>query len=292
MDKCIGIDVFKKIYSSFENNNIPNNLLETKQELLSNFSCFNYSNTKKYSYNKNFKSTSHEIVKPKNSKLHTISANYTEKDNFKKLWIGYLNKLSQKNEEQYSQKIIDLLNDIQCNTIRTELYNSIWDFIKRAPDKVYINVLSLFDFSFTENKWNSFIQNNEWIPNDNIINNNVLSNDKDMYDLYCDYVTWKKHIKNTNIGWILLFTKYQCLNKIDTLLKDIVSLFEKYKLLQKTHKHMIDFALEQIYVILQKYSNQNVLKNIYIQNKDTQLQSSSKFLLMDIFQLLQLDISS
>jgi len=281
----IDLDIFQNANKMFDRRNIGCNLVKQKEELLK-YSCFATSSSyQKSNFNKHYKNydNSNKITKP--NKLHIISANYTEKDQVKKNWIGYLNKLTEKNKEQYKEKINIFLNGLDDDIIKMELYLNVWDFIKRSPEPLYIDIVHMFDFSFTDKKWEKYIDKCEWFPSEVILNNNVLSSNENMYDIYCDFVSWKKHIKNINIGWCILFETKGLLSNLDKLLYSIIDLFELYKEKQKTHKHIIDFTLEQMLIIFSYYKNKDIVKTLYENNKNTTLQSSSKFLLMDIFDM-------
>ena len=65
---------------------------------------------------------------------------------------------------------------------------------------------------------------------------------------------------------------------------DISSLFHKYKENSKTHKHIIDFSLEQMLIILKTYKNVKIINDIKTFDT-TNLESSTKFIILDIVDL-------
>lgn len=277
----IDLEVFKDANKTFDKKNIGNNMLKKKEEL-SKYSCFSTTTYVKSNNNKYNKNYDHN-KSAKMNKLHIISANYTENDQIKKSWLGILNKLSEKNKEQYKNKIIDFLKS-NVEIDRNDLFISVWDFIKRSPEELYIDILRLFDMSMIDDKWDKYVKNNEWYPTDVILNNNVLSSNDNIYDVYCEYVMWKKHIKNINIGWCIIFKKCNCLERMDVLLLLLIDLFEKYKSKQQSHRHIIDFVLEQILNICNYHINTTIISKLRENNKDVIFQSSSKFIMMDIFE--------
>ena len=81
----------------------------------------------------------------------------------------------------------------------------IWEYIKLNENDLYSNILSFFDKDFSDNyidsKWKKYIELCEWDPPKSFYDNNILLLN-DEYDLYCDYVKWKKNVNNMNNIWL------------------------------------------------------------------------------------------
>jgi hypothetical protein len=279
---------FKEQYKSFNKQNIRNSLLIKQQELYNNHKCFHSkfeSQISNYVEKKHYGSKSRETYVPKPvNRLHIISTNFDDSTKIKKSFVSNLNKLSPKNKDNLVIKIRDIIKNVKDSKIENELYLIIWDFIKKSYDSSYIDVINLYDKQTTDNYWNTYIKNKDWYPEDYVIQNNILSSCNDMYDLYCNYVTWKKQITNVNKFWCLIHHEMNCLDKFDHLLNDLIYLFNEYSDNPKKHKHIIDFALEQILIILKTYKNKNII-NIFKELDTSNLESSSKFIILDIVEL-------
>lgn len=284
----ISFAVFKESYKSFDKQNIRNSLLIKQKELYNNHKCFhskfesqicNYAEKKHYSneLRKNY------VPKVAN-RLHIISTNFDDSTKIKKTFVSNLNKLSPKNSHSLLIKIKDIINNVNDKKLEKELYLTTWDFIKKSYDPSYIDVINLYDQNITDCRWETYISNKEWYPAEYVINNNILSSCNDMYDLYCNYVTWKKQITNINKTWCLIHSTKDSQNKFDTILNDMIYLFNEYKEDPKKRKHIIDFSLEQILIILKTYKNQNII-NLFKDLDTSNLESSSKFIILDIVEL-------
>ena len=283
----IDYEEFKGLYKSFNKKNIRNSLLIKQQELYKSHKCFHTKfetqicNVEKKYYN--HKSRENYVQKSSN-RLHIISTNFDDSSQIKKAFVSNLNKLSPKNKKNIIIKIQDIMEKINDKKMEIELYLTVWDFLKKSYDPSYIDIIDLYDKEMTDEKWNSYINDKEWYPDEYIINNNILSSCNDMYDLYCNYVSWKKQITNIHKSWCLIHTRTNNLDKFEILLNKIICLFEEYYEQPNKYKHIIDFSLEQILIILKSYKNQSVI-NKFKELDSSNLNSSSKFIILDIVEL-------
>lgn len=285
----IDVKYFKDALKSFNKHNIPKSLLNKKQDLYNNYKCFQSkfeTQISHYTDKKHFVPYKYRETPPKpQNRLHIISTNFDDCTQKKKSFTSNLNKLTPSNKSNILANIKEIISTISDNNLIIELYNSVWDFIKKLSNASYIEVLSLFEKQLTDNAWKNYIENKEWYPADYILNNKLLSTDEDVYELYCKYVTWKKGVSNLNKTWCMIYSDSNCSNMFDTLLNDLISIYSSYADKSKTHKHIIDFALEQIYIILKVHKKPyflDIVKSFDISN----LESSSKFIILDIIDLI------
>jgi hypothetical protein len=214
--------------------------------------------------------------------------------------IGHLNKLTAKNRDVIYEKIKAI---IDANNTE-ELFLIIWSYIKvcdvsvvppvvpsavavvPSDDNLYIKLLDYFDNAFLTqmiNKlWDNYINQKEWIPPKYIFENNLLLLNNE-YELYCDYVKWKKGIHNTNVIW----AKYKQ-SEIPRLLDDIYEyLTNECFGRPHIHKYIIDIFLEQILKVLKSTQTDayktpivDKIKSLDIKSFD----SSTKFLIYNIIE--------
>lgn len=115
----------------------------------------------------------------------------------------------------------------------------------------------------------------EWIPEDYILENNLLNNNIELYDKYCDYVKWKKNNINMIKVWCMLY-------KNDKLIDEIYEYFMIYiKKTDNKYKNVIDYILEILYVLLKNNNKKEILEKMLELNKND-FELSSKFLLLNI----------
>lgn len=278
----IPINIFKEKYKSLNKNDIPEILIKKKNELYNNYECLRISNEHYYinSDKKHYKKIkdNKEYNKQNNPhRLYIISSNFTEEDKIKKTFTGYLNKLTIQNKDNLNDKIVELLE----TNYKDDLYNIIWDFIKKSNNShIYIDLLKYYDTNKIESHLIDFIDNKKWYPTIYINTDDLLSSDEAKYNDYCNYVKFKKEITNILNAWCIYCKDMKYINII---LENLYSLFTEYSI-YKNKKHISDFALEQIYNIMKKYKNIDIinkLKNINIKL----LESSTKFLIYNIIEL-------
>lgn len=272
----IDIDIFKDCYQKFNKNNISQKYIDKKNELIKTYNCF-FENQpyEKKNVRVPYESKNH-------NKLHIISGNFTEETKIRKGFTGLLNKLSPQNKDSLYIKINDY---IQSSKEYKELcYTIVWDFIKQSSSLLYIGLIDFFDINISNEYIQKFIQDKKWYPSDEILNNNVLNNE--MYDLYCDYVKWKKQTKNIFDAVCILSTKYESINNhmLNQLIGDIFDLFKNLQANNSTDKkHIIDFTLELLDGFLKLVEHHEI--KLYLQkiNLDS-VDKSTKFFILNILE--------
>lgn len=229
-------------------------------------------------------------------RFHIIIPDFSDNSSTKRALIGHLNKLTAKNRDVIYEKIKAI---IDANNTE-ELFLIIWSYIKvcdvsvvpsavavvPSDDNLYIKLLDYFDNAFLTlmiNKlWDNYINQKEWIPPKYIFENNLLLLNNE-YELYCDYVKWKKGIHNTNVIW----AKYKQPD-IPRLLDDIYEyLTNECFGRPHIHKYIIDIFLEQILKVLKSTQTDayktpivDKIKSLDIKSFD----SSTKFLIYNIIE--------
>ena len=274
----IDISVFQQKYAEFDIKTCSKKLEEKKINIYNQNKCF----TDQYDYSVERKpyQKSKEIhvnANKNTNRLHIISMNFSDDVKIKKQFTGYLNKLTDKNKEHITQKILDISNNCS-DIVNDDIYKIVWQFIERSFEDKYIDILKLlFDNKKIKDHFDTYIINKEWYPCTSYISQNILSTNEEMYDTYCCYVKWKNKITNMNKAWCNL-----CNDKhMDKLLNDLYELFLQY---DDVYKHITDFVLEQMFIILQSYRNKDVIHNLKTVNIN-KFESSSKFLILNITEL-------
>lgn len=284
----IDISIFKKHYLSFNKKHIPETLNKKKQDIYTNHNCFHitYEANHTHTSNPNYSTQNNHKFPPQKfapnnqiakNRLYIITSDFTESTKIKKQFTSYLNKLTETNFEALYPKIKELLASIDDKTLITSMYSTVWDFIKKSPSELYVNILHFFEQALTQEYIEGYINDKQWYPPDYAFSQHLFTSNPEMYDKYCEYVKWRSNEKNViktilNIGTT---AKY-----LDKLLSDLYDLFFDNLYNQHT-KHIVHFALEQIYSILQSHSNKTIKDNLKQVDTKT-LESSSKFILMDI----------
>ena len=273
----IDIEQFKNEYNNITD--IPANILDKVVEIKSTYTCFNSFYDPKMIWAKKIYNNKDKYNKPKTkNRFHIIIPEFSKTSEIKRSLIGYLNKLSHKNKENIYEKIKDIIDKKE---ILEELFNIILNYIKTSEDDIYCNLLDLFDKDYVAlniNKiWENYLNNKEWNPPAYVYENNLLLLN-DEYDLYCDYIKWKKNIHNMNKVW----AKY----KNEELIVLLNNIYEhaNYIINEDVHKYILDILLEQIYKLLSIKKYQEIIdkiKNIDIKNFD----SSTKFFIYNIIEL-------
>lgn len=281
----IDVYVFKEALKSLNQQNMKQSLLKKREDLYNKYKCFQSNfETQINTYIEKKHSTTYkprENPKYKN-RLHIISTNFDDITKTKKSFKSNLNKLSQHNKSIILPKIKELVVTSTNQDLKEELFNSVWDFIRKSYDTSYIDVLQLFDETLMNKKWLNYVEKKEWYPEDYIIKNELLSTNENMYDLYCNYVTWKKAVTNLNKTWCTIHSNDTVM--FVQLLEDLLSMYWLFEKKSKTHKHIVDFSLEQMFIILSNHKNQyfiDIIKSLNVSS----LESSSKFIILDIIDL-------
>jgi hypothetical protein len=315
----IDLQVFKDLKDKENLKHIMNNkatLMKKKQEIQSS-NCFHISYNPEHHYTNTNTHTNQHIHTHQNhhqnhnqhqhtqnshkthnaplrqNRLYVITSDFTEDTKIKKQFIGYMNKLTENNKASLYEKIETLLASIKNHILLQSAYDTVWDFLGKVPDKLYIYVLKMFENSMTTKYIDNYVDSKVWYPPHYAFENNLLGAnmeaDQSAYDMYCDYVKWKKTTSNHNKAVLLLINdSHNALSYvISKLLLDLYSLFEtSINATNPLNSHLTHFALEQIQLFANKNNtsyNEVVNKLRYI-NMD-KLDSSSKFLILDILQL-------
>jgi hypothetical protein len=314
-DKVIKIhlSVFQNRYNHVD---VPENILQKAETLKKSCSCFDsfydpkmiwekklYNNkrekhshpSQQHSHPSQQHSHQHsqQHYTPNNSyqtasnkgRFHIIIPDFSDNSCTKRELIGHLNKLTSKNKDVIYEKIKAIIDTNNTE----EVFLIIWSYIKitdgssNGSDNLYIRLLDYFDSTFLnttlDTLWNNYTQQKEWIPPKYIFDNNLLLLNNE-YELYCDYVKWKKGVHNTNVIWI----KYKP-REIQRLLNDIYDyLTEECLGNPNIHKYIIDIFLEQILKILKSSPTDTSIvekiKALDIKSFD----SSTKFLIYNIIE--------
>lgn len=284
-DDIIQIDteVFKDALMMLDSKTISQSLMNKKKEMLKQYHCFNPEKSNAVREKKVFKSdelrhTNYGSFK----KIHLITGNFTEDSAVKKEFTGTLNKLTQQNKDILLPKLKNfvLTADTKYHSV---IYDILWNSMKQLCCPVYFDLVAFFPCDIVNGKIELFVKNKQWLPCKDIIDNNILNNDPELYDMYCDYVKWKKQTMNLFEAITILSKSKSCNREfVEILLSDIFSLFKEKSTEPSRHtKHMIDFALEAMKLLLHTSHNKEIFE--YLRDiKDKMLEKSSVFLIMDI----------
>jgi hypothetical protein len=308
-DKVIKINlaIFQNRYNNIIE--VPENIISKAENLKKSCNCFNsfydpkmiwekklFNKKEKHAINNANGNNSSSSVNNK-SRVHIIIPDFSDISNTKRTLIGYLNKLTIKNKEVIYEKIKNIIH----NNATEEVFLIIWSYIKAtgvakgteaakgtggtgvsdSDNNLYIRLLEYFDAEFSEciiNKlWESYKKNKEWLPPKYIFDNNLLLLNNE-YELYCDYIKWKKGIHNLNTLWV----KYKP-NDIPLLLNDIYEYMTNCINNPTIHKYIIDIFMEQILKILKNYNDTSIIDKIKRLDIKT-FESSTKFLIYNIIE--------
>jgi hypothetical protein len=287
----IDLNVFLGMYKHVSKDNIPTTLNKKKQQLCEEFKpsfelMNSFQNTTNHynqhhsgNHNQNqskYRNNSTTVSKTHANRLYIITSDFTEDSKIKKQFTGYLNKLTDSNKDIVLPKIKELL---QNEAIHNIVYDIVWDFIKKQSKNIYNDILEYFDKDITTTYLQEYIDNKQWYPPAYVFDNNLLTSNEELYDMYCEYVKWKKTISNLNKT--LCIISNDNIN-YDRLMEDFFSLIEE-TIHNINQRHVLHFALEQIQIIIQ---SSKVNKNKYIDKLNcinvNDLESSCKFLIIDI----------
>ena len=282
-DKVIKIhlSIFLNRYNNIKT---PDNIINKAEQLRKTCSCFNslYDPKmiwEKKLFNKRDKTTLNGTNINNKGKVHIIIPDFSDISKMKRTLVGYLNKLTIKNKELIYEKIKEVI----VNNSPEEVFLIIWSYIKCSTSDIYIYIklLDYFDNDFLDNMvnnlWKSYLNNKEWLPPKYIYDNNLLLLNNE-YELYCDYIKWKRGIHNLNVIWI----KYKS-DEISLLLNDIFDNMVECISNPNIHKYIIDIFMEQILKILNNHKDASIINKIKmldIKNFD----SSTKFLIYNIIE--------
>jgi len=280
----IGTNVFVNKMKTIKNQDIPCNYLK-KTEDIQKYTCFNSAYNSKLIWDKKKKFDKDTYVVK--NKIHTLINDFSDKSKNKREFISYLNKLTEIKKKDIYIKIQDI---IKQNGNDKDFFDILYNFIIKSDIKnLNINLnIKIFDFldneivkNNIEEIWNNFITNKEWIPPQYILENELMTGNEDdvIYNLYCEYVKWKK--KNNAIITILILLVKDSI-KIKELLDNIYSYLINYiSTSSNMYRHVIDILLEDIIIIISYYKNEEIINNF--NNMDLSIfENSSKFHIYNI----------
>ena len=295
----INLSVFQSRY----NIDVPENILNKAETLRKSCSCFNSFYDPKMIWEKKLNNKKEKSLQIANNtaagvgassitgsnkgRFHIIIPDFSDTSCIKRTLIGYLNKLTSKNKDTIYDKIKVIIAGATGEAGLTEIFLIIWSYIKATDsidgeNNIYIKLLEYFDSAFLsvniDRLCSSYLNNKEWIPPKFIFENNLLLLNNE-YELYCDYIKWKKGIHNLNIIWI----KYKPA-EIPVLLDDIYAyLTENCIGNPSIHKYIIDIFIEQILKILNNYTYKPLVEKMRLLDVKS-FDSSTRFLIYNIIE--------
>lgn len=278
----IPLETFKKIYElNKDNNDDDNNISKKATELVENYICFSHSYDAKRLWEK--KKIIAGIKKQKTrQRPHILLSDFTDESKCKKEFTSYLNKLTDINKDNIYLKINNFLLNINKKFINI-LFEILWNFIKISSNNIYIDVIYIFDkIIINENLnrlWENYINNEEWLPPLDILNNTLLFDDNN-YDEYCKYVKWKKNNISLSRAWCNILKKENKLLYIEIIIDKLITKINIYINI-KNKKHIIDLILDQLNIYLDICPLINTINKLKDLNLDL-FEKSSKFKIINI----------
>lgn len=264
---------FQEIYSTMSTKPLSDNLNIKATNYKKTFSCFNSFYDPKMVWEK--KKINKRDKQPKN-RYHIILHDFTDESLVKRQLVGYLNKLTVKNQDIIYAKLQKIISNHNNN----EFFLVVWSYIKTTDNELYIKIIDFFDKKLKDIQidrlWQLYIDNNEWLPPKQILETDILKQN-DEYDMFCDYSKWKREVNNMNRAWITLG------KNVDILLDNIFDMFCQYMNDANTYKHVLDILLEQIDKILKYHNNNNLIERVGKLDIH-KFESSTKFLIYNIIE--------
>jgi len=258
---------------------IPQDILLKVSQLKEKYTCFSsFYDPKMILAKKVYTKKEKDGDNNNKKRFHIIIPNFTNNSIVKRNLIGHLNKLTVKNKDIIYEKIKNIV--IENNN--EEFFTLIWGYIKINDDIIYIDILSFFEKDFydemIEKLWKDYNENEQWKPPQYIYDNNLLLLN-DEYELYCNYIKWKKCTHNINKAWTIVKK-----NEIPELINRIYDYM--YIIINEgtVHKYIIDIFMEQIYKFLKIEKSIDVvnkIKSLDIKNYNT----TTKFIIYNIVDL-------
>tara|TARA_B000000477_G_scaffold124573_1_gene132771 strand:+ start:4538 stop:5434 length:897 start_codon:yes stop_codon:yes gene_type:complete len=276
-------------YNERTENIIPEYINKKYEDLILNYDCFKIKYDAKSIWEKKKTRIRDANISSNINKIYVISTNFSEKEESKKKIIGLLNKLTIKNNEQITENIKTLINNLNDDTLNDINYDIVWQYIQNNPEKdsnnilnLYINILYLFDNKNINITLHNYVINKDWVPNEYYINNDMFKNE--LYDDYCKYIKWKGCQINKIKAWEIIINKTndnkEFLLNIKLLIYNIFNNINSNDI----RKHILDYYLDLLYILLRiDYDKEIIdkLKNIINNIKD----SSTKFKILNIIEL-------
>lgn len=273
----IELSTFYETYNNINSNNFPEYLTNKVSVLLENYSCFasNYDAKSLWEKKKIIASNKTKI----RNKPHIISFDFTDESKCKKEFTSYLNKLTDINKITIYSKIKLFIGNIKNNdNLISILFDILWNFIKISSNNIYIDVLYLFDSKIIINNINKYWSNYQILPPAELLDNANIFNDSN-YDLFCDYVKWKKSNLSISRAWCNIFKKEGLTTNIIKVISDIINLIEIY--INKDHKYIMDLLLDELNIFLDTAPNNTIIEKIKSLDIN-KFESSSKFKILNI----------
>jgi hypothetical protein len=285
--------IFQKRLTAFDTKDIPQNIIEKKEELKTSCSCFSMNYETKFSdwiekkypvYSKQSWKDNKTSSAKSGSRLHILPSNFTQENKSKKKITGLLNKLTESNSKTIVPQIEE---EISSTSDKLSLYNLIWSFIETSCKTQFIHLIKLYGDKYNVNVFTDFVNKKKWYPDDFILNQPVLFLSDEEYDIYCKYVKWKTSQTNILNAWCVLWknSNSKSVDLFDKLTNDIFHLLDEcLSGNMKVKKHITDYCLDQIHTISRHYLCKNTIQRLKTIDQNL-LESSSKFLVKDILDL-------
>jgi hypothetical protein len=278
----INYETFKNCLNDYNNNNIqiPDSIVNKANELINNYNCF-VSNYDARSLWEKKKIIAQNKTKVK-SRPHIIYIDFSDDAKCKKEFISYLNKLTDVNKEVIYGKISHFITQIN-DDIKNSLFDILINFIKTSNNKIYIEILYLFDNDYIENNitkyYENYLKNKEWLPSKIVIEHKMIFEEQ-YYDTYCEYIKIKKNTLSMIKALCIILKK---INKVDIINQIITSIIDDLnnKPDLNNYKHITELLLDEYAIILDFIPKQEYID--YIKMFDiSKLDNSTKFKISNI----------
>jgi hypothetical protein len=275
----VDLSVFQNSYKNYSNESKPEHLINKLNILLENYSCFSSNYNAKSLWEKK-KIIASNKVKTRN-RPHIISFDFTNEAKCKKEFTSYLNKLTDINKQLIYSKIKVFIDSIKDENLINILFDILWNFIKISSNNIYIDVLYLFESKIVIKSINKYWDHFELLPPENFMekNNSFDTN----YDLFCDYVKWKKGNLSISRALCIIFKKENLINNISETIDKIINLINDFITKNDSNKYIIDLLLDELSIFIDATPNNIYIKKITDFNVE-KLVSSSKFKIYNIIE--------
>lgn len=289
-EEMIRVDVgrIRSAYKAISTEDIPSVLVRKQKELYDKYNCFDPNYLHDFfevkRYGKPVKKKDYVYHKADtHNRLHILPVDFTEENKVKKRYIGYLNKLTDKNEASIKNKLQEIITQFKDDDAMTVvLYDIVWDFIKKSHLTIYEDVLRFFRREMTNNYIADYIDKKKWMPSADILDTNLTRTEvPGVYDTYCTYVKWKKEVTNINMSICNLTDSKESLT---VLMNDMYALLQAYIGRYATNKHATDFVLEQLFSILKISYSKDIVDRVRADMTGT-YESYTKFVILNIVEL-------
>jgi hypothetical protein len=279
----INYDVFRNCLNTYNNSNIQisENIVNKANELIANYTCF-ISNYDARSLWEKKKIIAQNKTKTK-TRPHIIYIDFSDDAKCKKEFISYLNKLTDVNKEIIYGKISHFITQIS-DEIKNTLFDILINFIKTSNNKIYIEILYLFDDTYIENNitkyYENYLKTKEWLPEKILIEYKLVFEEQ-YYDTYCEYIKIKKNTLSMLRALCIILKKINKNHIINEIIKSIINELTTDYYNATNYKHIIELLLDEYTIVLDFMPNQEYID--YIKNYDTtKLDNSTKFKISNI----------